>query len=77
MTDSDSKLKLNLLWDYLLMMQHSKEWEKIDDIKNDLQKDVLKLHKRAESWGVTISQDKTVSIMFVKSARTTIHMSNV
>ena len=43
----------------------------IDEIKNDLQKDVLKLRKLAESWGVTISQAKSVSIMFVKLSRAT------
>ena len=54
------------------MMQHSGEWELfLDDIKNDLQKDVLKLQKWAENWGVTISQAKTVSIIFVKLSRTT------
>ena len=43
----------------------------LDDTKNDLQKDIFKLQKWAENWGVTISQAKTVSIIFVKLLRTT------
>ena len=71
MTDSDSTVKtqfsLGLFADDAAFWRVGK---KFDDIKNDLQKDVLKLQKWGENWGVTISQAKTVSIIFVKLSRT-------
>ena len=65
MIDSDSTVKtqfsLGLFADDAAFWRVGKTF---DDIKNDLQKDVLKLQKWAENWGITISQAKTVSIFF-------------
>ena len=66
MTDSDSaaktKFSLGLFADDASFWKVGK---KLDDIKNNLQKDDLKFQKWAESWGVTISQAKCISIIFV------------
>ena len=72
MTDSDSTVKTQ--FSLGLFAYDAAFWrvgKKNNAIKNDLQKDVLKLQKWAKNWGVTISQAKTVSIMFIKLSRTT------